>query len=352
MADPKFFKKEGPFTLIELAEISGLSSGDIEVRGNIDPSVLKITGVASLDKAGPNEIGFLDNVKYVRSFSESNAGACIARRKHADKAPHGMALLISDNPYAIYARIATAFFPIFKELGTISKNSYIDKTAKIGKGCRVDSGAVIEADVEIGDNCHIAANVVIGHGVAIGSDSYIGANATITYAIIGERVIIHQGVHIGQDGFGFAFENDGYIKVPQVGRVIIGDDVEIGASTCIDRGSGPDTIIGSGTKIDNLVQIGHNVNMGKNCIIVSQVGISGSTKIGDYVTIGGQAGLTGHLYIGAGAKIAAQSGVMRDVPANSAVCGAPAIPIQQFHRQTVILQSLVKKEHSDGHKND
>jgi len=190
----------------------------------------------------------------------------------------------------------------------------------------------------------IGANAVIGPDVQIGQNCAIGSGSSITNTIIGDRVVIHPGCHIGQDGFGFSADADGFVKVPQLGRVVIGDDVEIGANATIDRGAGPDTVIGAGSMIDNLVQIGHNVQLGRNCILVAQSGISGSTRLGDFVMIGGQAGLVGHLEIGAGARIGAKAGVPNDVAAGETVLGSPAVPIRLHHRQAAALKRLATKK--------
>jgi UDP-3-O-[3-hydroxymyristoyl] glucosamine N-acyltransferase len=212
----------------------------------------------------------------------------------------------------------------------------------LGKDVAVDAGAVVGENCIIGDRTRIGANAVIGDGVSIGDDCWIGSNCTLTHCQIGHRAIIHPGVCAGQDGFGFAPGMAMHTKVPQLGRVIIGNDVEIGANTTIDRGAGPDTVIGDGTKIDNLVQIGHNVTIGKGCLIVAQVGISGSTKVGNNVMIGGQAGLVGHLTIGDGARIAAQSGVSRDVPAGVTVAGSPAADAREYWKTLAFLNRLRK----------
>ncbi len=185
---------------------------------------------------------------------------------------------------------------------------------------------------------------MIAAGVEIGDDCLIAANVTLSHCVIGSRVVLHPGVRIGQDGFGFAPDAKAPIKVPQLGRVLIGDDVDVGANTTIDRGSGHDTVIGPGSMIDNLVQIGHNVVLGRCCILAGQVGISGSTRLDDFVMIGGQGGLAGHLHIGSGARIAAKSGLMRDVPAGETVCGSPAVPLSDFMRQTAVLHRLARKK--------
>ncbi len=201
---------------------------------------------------------------------------------------------------------------------------------------------MIGAQAVIGDGVVIGANTVIGKGVQIGSGSRIGALCTISHTIMGSQCIIHRGTHIGQDGFGFAMGRGGHVKVPQLGRVMIGSHVEIGSGTCIDRGAGPDTIIGDGCKIDNLVQIAHNVQLGRGCVVVSQVGISGSTVLEDGVVAGGQVGIAGHLTIGAGAMLAARSGVTRNLEGAKAYGGTPAVPIKDWHRQVVALNRLIK----------
>jgi UDP-3-O-[3-hydroxymyristoyl] glucosamine N-acyltransferase len=254
-----------------------------------------------------------------------------------------MKLLISRNPYKSFALIAQAFYPNPAVEPGIAATAIVDESAQIGDGVRIESGAVIGARVTVGRGCHIGPNVVVGEAVEIGERSIIGANATLSHCLVGARVHIYPGARIGQRGFGFAIDPTGHVKVPQLGRVIIGDDVEIGANTTVDRGAGPDTIIGAGSMIDNLVQIGHNVHLGKGCAIAAQVGISGSTVLGDMVVIGGQGGLAGHLNIGSGAQIAAQSGILKDVKPREKVMGTPAKPLRQFFREVAILGRLAKK---------
>jgi UDP-3-O-[3-hydroxymyristoyl] glucosamine N-acyltransferase len=190
----------------------------------------------------------------------------------------------------------------------------------------------------------IAPHVVIGAGCTIGSFCSIGPSVTIAYSLIGDRVIIHPGVRVGQDGFGFIAGPEGHLKVPQLGRVVVQDDVEIGANTTIDRGAGSDTVIGEGTKIDNLVQIGHNVRIGRCCVIVGQAGISGSTVLGDFVALGGMVGLSDHVTLGTGARVAAMSGVMRDIPPGEVQAGIPARPIKDFMRETAKIAQLAREK--------
>jgi len=338
MADPRFFSNAGPFTIGELAELTGAKIAGADAEGR------QFEDVRPLSNADGNHVSFLDNKLYKDAFSVSKAGVCIARPEMEENAPAGMALLITDEPYHAYARVATAFYPLDHSQNTVSDDAIIHENSVIGENCHVAPGAVIETGVEIGKNCQIAANAVIGAGCVLGEGSIVGANASLTFCRIGGRAIIHAGVRIGEDGFGFAMGAQGHLKVPQLGRVIIGDDVEIGSNTTIDRGTGPDTTIGNGVKIDNLVQIAHNVEVGDNCIIVSQVGISGSTKIGDFAILAGQVGITGHLTIGPGAKIAAQSGVMRNVDPGASVAGSPARPIKSFMREVATLQRLAAKK--------
>jgi len=338
MADPRFFKNTGPFALARIAEAADaeLANADSDDRLFID--------VAPLDQAGPDEVSFLDNRKYIESFKATKAGACIVSPNMVEHAPDGICLLVTKTPYHAYARVAQLFYPSARGTGHVSVDAHVAKTATVHETADIAAGVVIEDNVEIGAECVIAANAVICQGVTIGANSQIGPNVSIANAIIGSHTIIHAGVRIGQDGFGFAMGPGGHEKVPQLGRVVIGDHVEIGANTTIDRGTGPDTTIGNGTKIDNLVQIAHNVQVGQNCVIVSQVGISGSTELGDFVVLAGQVGVAGHLKIGPGARVAAQSGVMRDIAAGQEMGGSPAKPVRKWLKEVATLERLAQKK--------
>lgn len=338
MVDRRFFINHGPFSAAQIAAGTGTS------LVNAADSERKFSDVAPLDRAGASDISFFDNAKYLDQFTNSSAGACFLRSKYADMAPKGMVVLITEDPYRCYALAAQRFYPQSRSNPGVAPTAHIDPSATLGADVAIGPGAVIGPNAVLGERVSIGANTVVGEGVTIGNDTVIGPICTLSHAILGERIIIHRGVHIGQDGFGFALGREGHIKVPQLGRVVIGDDVEIGSGTTIDRGTGPDTNIGEGSKIDNLVQIGHNVQIGRRCVIVAQTGIAGSTRIGDGAVLGGQSGISGHLKIGPGAKVAAKSGVMNDIPAGASYGGAPAIPVVDWHRQTIAISRLIKSK--------
>ena len=336
MADPRFFDRAGPFSLEFLAEISG---AEIKNSSNLSGELI---GVEPLSKAGPEHVSFIDNRRYLADFLTTAAGAILTPPDLVDQAPGGSALLVTKDPYKSYALIAQAYYPPADPDGVTSSGATIAPTAHIGAEATIAQGVVVSENAVLGDSCEIGPNSVIGAGVEIGDNCRIGANVSLHCCLIGAGVTIHAGVCIGQDGFGFAPGFPTHEKVPQLGRVIIGNDVEIGANTTIDRGSGPDTVIGDGTKIDNLVQIGHNVIIGKGCLIVSQAGISGSCTIGDFVMIGGQVGIAGHLEVGDGAKIAAKSGVTKDIDAGETVAGFPAIKSRDHWRKLVMIDRIIK----------
>lgn len=331
MADPDFFRKTSGYTVRQIADITGC-----RIFGDGD-SAYYLEDVASLGSAGKAHLSFFENVKYRDALKGTGAGACILSEKSAQYAPEGVILLISEAPYTAYARAAAAFYPDVSPAAGISTHAIVDDGASIGEGTCIEHGAIVKAGAVIGKNCWIESGAVIGERVRLGDHCRIGTNASVSHALIGNSVRLYPGVRIGQDGFGFAIDPSGFVKVPQLGRVIIEDHCEIGANTTIDRGSGPDTVIGRGTWIDNLVQIGHNVKIGKGCVIVAQVGISGSTELEDFVVLGGQVGVSGHLKIGKGARVGAQSGVIRDIPPGEEHLGMPSVPSRQFMRQAALL---------------
>jgi len=337
LADERFYQKSGPYTLQDLAVFCGATLG-----AKVDPHQV-IAGVAPLHKAGEGHISCFHNPKYVEQFKQTKATACLVSPEHAHHAPKGLVILLSSKPYRAYGQIAALFYPPVKKESHISPQATIHSTAKVGKNCHISPFTVIGAHAKIGDGCEIGAHTVIEDGVELGKECWVASHVTISHAILGKRVVIKSGARIGQKGFGFHMDEEGHLNIPQLGRVVIGDDVEIGANTTIDRGSDADTIIGCGVRIDNLVQIAHNVQIGENSVIVAQAGLAGSTQLGRFVIVAGQVGIAGHLSIGDGVKIAAQSGVMRDIDKGETVAGSPCVPVRNWHRQTIALKKLGEK---------
>ena len=338
-----FFRSIGELTT---GEIAGLTRAKLR---DGDPLDRAIVNIAPLDTAGPSDISFLDNGKYLGELSTTRAGACLVAPRFEAAAPRGVAVLITSEPYRGFVAVARALFPEAlrpsSPFGTsgCSAGAHVHPTARLEAGVTVDPLAVIGPGAEIGAGTLIGAGAVIGPGVCIGRECAIGIGASIIHALIGDRVFIHPGVRIGQDGYGFLPSPKGHQKIPQTRRVIVQDDVEIGANTTIDRGATRDTVIGEGTKIDNLVQIGHNCSIGRHCLIVSQVGISGSVTVGDFVMMGGQVGIADHITIGDGAVIGARGGIMSNVPAGSRWAGYPAEPAGDWKRGVATLRRLARR---------
>lgn len=348
MNHPGFFLKAGPFTLAEVAAATGA-----EVVGDAEAAAVKVASVEPLSEAGPSHVSFFENRKYLPQLLATQAGACLVAPKFVDRVPAGTVALTTPQPYRAFAKTLSLFYPesMHSKAAVDASDERVSRTAVIEEGAVIEPGAIIGPEARIGRGSRIAAGAVVGYRVTIGRDCYIGPLASVVHALIGNRVILHAGVRIGQDGFGFAMGRDGHLKVPQVGRVIIQDDVEIGANSTVDRGALKDTIIGEGTKIDNLVQIGHNAILGRHCVIVGQVGIAGSAELGDFVVMGGQSGAIGHIKIGNGAQIAGGSHPKGDVPPGAVLAGTPARPFRQWAREVAAIQRLARRSGDDDDAN-
>jgi UDP-3-O-[3-hydroxymyristoyl] glucosamine N-acyltransferase len=349
MENRRFFASPSGLTVAEIVSLTGAEFSDAASLSRL------ITDVAPVDLAGPSDLTFVDSNKFADALSRTRAGACLISPRLTGQAPEGVILLRTEKPYLAFVAVHRQLYPqslrpasLFETDG-IFDGATIHPSARLESEVTVDPGAVIGPRAEIGAGSIIGANAVIGPDVTIGRDCRIGAGCSITNALIGDRVVIHPGCRIGQDGFGYV-EDASQQKIPQTGRVIIQNDVEIGAGTAIDRGGIRDTVIGEASKIDNLCQIGHNCQIGRHCIVVAQCGLSGSVTLEDYAVLGGSVGLAPHASIGKGARVAARSGVMGHVPAGETWGGYPAKPRMQWMRQETTLARLAggDKKRSDA----
>lgn len=343
MTEPQFFKAKAGLTIGEIAALTGAS-----LKEGASPDRI-ITNVAPLDRAGPRDLSFLEKGQFVEAAAKTRAGACLVSARLVERVPEHVVTLQVRDPFRAYVTVSRALFPdalrpssLFEAQGS-SPSAIIHHTARLEENVTIDPGAVIGPRAEIGAGTIVGANAVIGADVRIGRDCNIGPQCSLTHALIGDRVIIHAGCQIGQDGFGYAMAPGGHIKIPQVGRVIIQDNVEIGAGTMIDRGAIRDTVIGEGTKIDNLCQIGHNVSIGRHCVIVAHAAIGGTVTLEDYVALGGRVTIAPQTVVGEGAQIAATSGLHGVVPAGARWAGSPAKPAKQWMREVFMLERLARR---------
>lgn len=347
MSEPRFFKASNGLTIAEIAALTGASLNETASGAR------RIFNVAPLDRAGPRDLSFLEKGQFADNAAKTRAGVCLVSARLKDRVPaHVVALEVRD-PFRAYVAVSRALFPdalrpaSLVEAEGVSPGAIIHPTARLEENVIVDSGAVIGPRVEIGSGTVIGANAAIGAEVRIGRDCNIGPQCSLTHALIGDRVIIHSGCHIGQDGFGYAMAPGGHVKIPQLGRVIIQDGVEIGAGTMIDRGAIRDTVIGEGTKIDNLCQIAHNVSIGRHCVIVAHAAIGGTVTIGDYVALGGRVTIAPQTVIGDGAQIAATSGLHGTVPPGARWAGSPAKPAKLWMREVFLLERMARRADKD-----
>jgi UDP-3-O-[3-hydroxymyristoyl] glucosamine N-acyltransferase len=333
VGDPQFFRRTGPHSLAAVVDAA---------QATAPPRRLMFRGVAPLAVAEAADVSFLDNRKYLPALQTTRAGAVIVSPELADRVPASAVPIVTPDVYAAWARVATLFHPPPPAVpgvhpsAVVGADTRIDPSAEIGPLAVIGDGAVIGRRTRIGPLAAIGANVTIG------ADCRVGSHASISHARLGDRVYVYPGARIGQEGFGFAVTDDGFLTVPQLGLVLLHDDVEIGANSAVDRGGMTDTVIGAGSRIDNLVQIGHGVQLGRCCVLVAQVGISGSTILEDFVQMGGQAGVSGHIRIGRGAKIAARGGIMQDVPGGAAMGGFPAQPARVWMREVAWLRRMAR----------
>lgn len=345
---PVFFRRGPGLTIAEIAALTGASPR----KGT--PLERRLDNINPADRAGPHDLTFVDNIKFETRLAGLRAGGCLVTERFVEPIPAEVAVLVIADPYRAFIAATEALFPLARRPSSLFEGAGVEgalvhPSARLEDGVVIDPGAVVGPRAEIGSGTVVAANAVIGPDVRIGRNCAIGAGASVTYALIGDGVILHAGCRIGQDGFGYIPGAAAHTKIPQIGRVVIQNMVEIGANTTIDRGGMRDTVIGEGTKIDNLVQIGHNCVIGRHCIIVSQTGISGSVTIGDYVMLGGQVGTVDNITIGEGARVAGRGAIFENVPPGVTWAGNPAGPIKDWVRANVGLRQLAaRKDASDG----
>ncbi|MBS7812521.1 UDP-3-O-(3-hydroxymyristoyl)glucosamine N-acyltransferase [Roseococcus pinisoli] len=332
-ADARFFRDAGPQTLAAIASAaSGVFQGDPDRR---------FSAVASLEAADRGDVSFCEKPRYVAALAATRAGAVLVPEALAGHVPEGCVAIICEAPATAFGKVAALFHPRPGPQPGIHPTAVVADDAVIGAGTEIGPMAVIGAGARIGEGCLIGPLVTVGAGVVLGKGCVLHSHASISHAICADGVVLHPGARVGQEGFGFTVTRDGRFETaPQLGLVEIGQGVEIGANSCVDRGALANTVLGEGSRIDNLVQVGHNVRMGRGCILVAQVGVSGSTVMGDYVSAGGQAGFAGHLSIGNRARIGAQTGVIADLPAGSEVFGTPAQPLREAFRSLQVLRRL------------
>ncbi|GHC62062.1 UDP-3-O-(3-hydroxymyristoyl)glucosamine N-acyltransferase [Limoniibacter endophyticus] len=348
MTEPVFFAPSRRYTAAELAAFTGAELADESLADVV------IERIAPASHGGKGSLVFIDGKKNLSMLGGPTPAAIFCTSDLVSALPQSVAKLVTSKPQRAFAQVGRLLYPsaarpvaITGETG-ISSHAFVAEDAVLEEGVIVEAGAVIGKGAAIGSGTVIAPNAVIGANVQIGRDCFVGANSVVQYALLGNRVIVHNGAQIGQDGFGFVSGPAGLERVPQIGRVILQDDVEIGANSAVDRGAMSDTVIGEGTKIDNLVQIAHNVRTGRFCVIAGQSGLSGSVTLGDFVMLGGRVGIADHISIGSNAQVAASAGLMDDIPSGERWAGTPARPMREFFREVAAIRGLTKSKKGDS----
>ncbi len=340
--DPRFFRRTGPYTLAAVVDAA---------EAEAVPRRLLLHRIAPLGAATAEEVTFcVNNRKNAAALKATGAGAVIVHPDMRDAVPESTVAIVADDPTAAWAKVAALFHPAPPVTPGIHPMALVAASAQVDPSAEIGPMAIVGEQAVIGPRCRIAAQAVIGDGVVLGSDVRVGTHVSVSHALIGDRVCLYPGVRIGQDGFGFAITAAGFLSVPQVGRVVIESDVEIGANTTVDRGALEDTVIGAGTRIDNLVQIAHNCRIGRACVLTGQVGLAGSVTLEDYVVLGGQAGVAGHVRIAKGVRIGAKAGVMTDITARGDYLGAPAQPVKAFFREVAMIRKWVRAGQAPGQR--
>ena len=320
------------------SEVAALVGGDLVGDGTVP-----LRGIAPLDRAGVGDLSFLVSGRYLLQFQSSRAGAVLCRAEHRDAQPGPATRIVVGDPQSALLLVLARIHPPAPRAAGVHPTAVVERGAVLGADVSLGPHVVVGAGARLGDRVTVMAGAVIGAGVPVGDDTTLHPGVVLyPGAEIGARVILHAGVRVAVDGFGYVPGASGHQRIPHVGRCVVGDDVEVGANSCLDRGSVDDTVIGPGTKIDNLVHIAHNCRIGARCLLMAQVGIAGSTRVEDDVILAGQVGLAGHLTVGAGARVAAQSGVMSGIPAGAKVFGCPAKPYREALRAIAVMYRLTR----------
>jgi UDP-3-O-[3-hydroxymyristoyl] glucosamine N-acyltransferase len=348
MTDPVFFAPSRRYSAAEIATLTGARLLDSRMADVV------VTDIASASVGGEGKLIFIDGRRNAGLLEGRAAAAILCTDDVIKLIPAGIAVLVTPRPQQAFAQIGRLLYPgaasprsLTGEKG-VSPGAHVSKDALVAEGAIIEAGATVGPGAAIGSGTIVAPNAVVGAGTQIGRDCFIGPCVSVQYALLGNRVVVHGGAQIGQDGFGFVGGGRGPEKIPQIGRVIIQDDVEIGANTTVDRGAMSDTVIGEGTKIDNLVQIAHNVRIGRGCVIAGHCGLSGSVTLGDFVMLGGRVGIADHITIGSFAQVAASAGLMHDIPQGERWAGSPARPMREFFREVAAIRGLTKPRKGEG----